>query len=109
MAKNQNTNPPKGDDQAPPAPPKMEIREVSALDVRSVGKSFRRLGLGFTQDQPTYLNPAALSQAQVETLKSESSLRIIGAKINVAVTEGAPESLVLVPVADAAVPVETDE
>jgi hypothetical protein len=108
MAKNQNNNPPKDGAQTPP-PPKVEIREVNALDVRSVGKGFRRLGLGFTQDQPTYLNPAALSQEQVEMLKHESSLRIIGATIDVAVTEGAPESLVLVPVADAAEPAEAGE
>jgi|GEM_PF-6252398 len=108
MAKNQNNNPPKDGDQTPPTP-KVEMREVNVLDVRSVGKGFRRLGLGFTQDQPTYLNPAALNQEQLETLKNESSLRIIGARINVAVTEGAPESLVLVPVADAAEPAEADE
>jgi len=108
MGKNASNAGAKNDQTTPPAP-KVEIREVGVLEVRSVGKSFRRLGVAFTQEHPTYLNPDALSKEQLQVLKDESSLRIIGAKIAVALTEGAPEALVLVPVADATATAGTDE
>lgn len=80
---------------------KAEVKKIEALVVKSVAKTFRRIGLAFT-NEATHLDLSLLTKDQITALTNEPGLVVTKAKVTVPATDAAPTSPVVTPVATAA-------
>ncbi|MCP1375386.1 HI1506-related protein [Dyella lutea] len=76
---------------------KAEVKTIKALVVKSVAKTFRRIGLAFT-NEATHLDPSLLSADQVAALKAEPNLVVTEAKVTVAAPADKPATPVVTPI-----------
>lgn len=80
---------------------KAEVKTIKALVVKSVAKTFRRIGLAFT-NEATHLDASLLTKDQIAALTNEPGLVVTEAKIAVPVTDAKPSTPVVTPVTAAA-------
>ena len=79
---------------------KAELKTIKALVVKAAAKTFRRIGIAFT-NEATHLDRSLLTDAQLASLKADPSLSVTEAKITVIVPADKPSTPVVTPVAAA--------
>jgi hypothetical protein len=77
---------------------KAKVKQIEALVVKSVAKTFRRIGMAFT-NEAIHLDPSLLTDEQVAALKSEPGLVVTQATVTVPVSKGAATTPVVTPIA----------